>query len=88
MSIYTPQNIARSRARAQAIREAVERGELDESWRNISVVMEAYADEREQAAAMTQTTFTAGFFAGMREGVRQTVRAQVRDDTEDLEPDT
>ncbi|MDR6868160.1 hypothetical protein J2Y69_002771 [Microbacterium resistens] len=48
--IYSPDNIARSRARAAEFRERVERGELDETYLEVAVEMEAYADEREQTA--------------------------------------
>ena len=48
--IYSPENIARSRARAKAMREMATAGELAENWFGIADDVDAYADERELAA--------------------------------------
>lgn len=48
--IYSPENIARSRSRAAAIRAQVSRGELDATWLETAAEMEAYARERELLA--------------------------------------
>jgi ATP-dependent protease HslVU (ClpYQ) peptidase subunit len=47
--IYSPANIARSRARAATIRTRVEAGELGAEWLDIAAEVEAYADDRERA---------------------------------------
>ena len=49
--IYSPENIARSRARAAAFRVKVERGELGAEWLTTADEVDAYADERERDAA-------------------------------------
>ena len=46
-NIYTPENIARSRTRAQHLRERVRAGELPDGWLLIAEQIESYADERE-----------------------------------------
>jgi hypothetical protein len=45
--IYSPENIARSRARAASIRRSVVAGELAPYWLETADEMDAYALERE-----------------------------------------
>lgn len=52
-NIYSPENIARSRARAAWMRAAVERGELGAEWLDTATEVEAYANERESADSET-----------------------------------
>ena len=49
--IYSPENIARSRARAASIRRSVGDGVLEPYWLETADEMDAYALEREQATA-------------------------------------
>lgn len=48
--VFSPENIARSRARAAKIRSAVDRGELGAEWLDIAADIETGADEREMEA--------------------------------------
>ena len=48
-NIYTPENIARSRARAREIRQMAIRGKLAANWFATADEIDAYADEREAA---------------------------------------
>lgn len=48
-NIYTPENIARSRARAASMRDLVDQGQLEPEWRTVADEIDAYADEREQS---------------------------------------
>ena len=48
-NIYTPENIARSRARAASMRALVDEGHLGAEWRTVADEIDAYADEREQS---------------------------------------
>ena len=48
--IYSPENIARSRARAAAIRADVQDGSLEASWLNVADEVDDYANEREADA--------------------------------------
>ncbi len=54
--IYSPENIARSRARAEEIRAKVAEGELDaEDWLRAADEIETYAAEREALANFDPT---------------------------------
>lgn len=55
MNIYSPENIARSRARAAQIREQLDNGDLpdpDGMWAQAALDIEQYATEREQTVAL------------------------------------
>lgn len=61
MDIYSPENIARSRARAAGIRATHAEGELSDDWLEVADQVDAYADEREAIAAERRmTTSTPG----------------------------
>ena len=56
--IYSPENIARSRARARGMRQMVLEGKLAENWNAIADEVDAYADEREDECPARRETTT------------------------------
>lgn len=57
--IYSPENIARSRARAAQMRAQIEAGDLSpaDEWSEVVTAMEADADERERTGRPDLSTF-------------------------------
>lgn len=58
--IYSPENIARSKARAASIRQQVQDGRLPADWEQTAREIEADAVEREQGRAEDAPNHTNG----------------------------